>query len=80
MNYLTTKDFDTRQQKVLQLDNYFILEFLFFFEHPFLYLLFLRIVDNSKNIRMNYLTTKGFCNSIIQRFLQLYYPKVFATL
>ncbi len=46
------KGFATHNQKIL--------EFLFFFVHPFLYLLFFKNRRQFKNIGMNYLTTRDF--------------------
>jgi len=60
----------------LQPINYFILDFLFYFVHPFFIFFFLRIVDNSKNIRMNYLTTRDF-DIRQQEILQPYHPITF---
>jgi hypothetical protein len=44
----------------LQPINFFILEILFLFEHPFFYLLFFKNRRQFKNIRINYLTTRDF--------------------
>jgi hypothetical protein len=47
------------RKRFLQPINYFILEFLFLFVHPFFYLLFFKNRRQFKNIGMN-LTTRDF--------------------
>jgi hypothetical protein len=61
-------------KNVLQPINYFILEFLFYFVHPFFYLLFFKNRRQFKNIGMN-LTTRDF-DTWQQEILRPYHPMV----